>query len=63
MSLSWFLMQTFLRAPPPVPQVMTFSALIATSYCLVAVSSYRPVFQYSSRRELTDVLHHALDWP
>jgi len=48
---------------PPVLLVTTYSALIATLSYQAAASSYRQASQFSSRRELMDVLHLALDWP
>ena len=63
MSLSWYLMQFFLRGPPQVPLGMIFSVLTITWYSLAAAWSSRPVSPSISRQELMDVLHLAVDWP
>lgn len=63
MSPSWYLMQFCLRAQPQVPLGMTFSALTTTSYCLAAVWSSQPEFQFSYLPEFMDKCALDLDWP
>lgn len=57
------LLQLCQFAPPQARLVMTYSALTATLFYQAGVSSSRPDLQFSSRQELMDVLHLALDWP
>ena len=56
-------MLNFQSARLRVPLAMTFSALTTTSFYQVVVWLSPPASQFSSRQELMDVLHHALDSP